>query len=59
MKAIIDQDACIGCGVCESIDSSIFQMQDDGKAQVISDNGDEAKIKDAIEQCPVQCISSE
>ncbi len=40
MKAVIDLDACIGCGVCESIDPEVFQLQDDGKAHVISDNGD-------------------
>lgn len=59
MKAVIDIDACIGCGVCESIDPEVFQLQDDGKAHILKEDGDEAKIKDSIDQCPVQCISSE
>lgn len=60
MKPVIDQDECIGCGVCESIDSEVFKMLDDEKAHVIKEkNIDEAKLKDAIEQCPVQCITKE
>ncbi|MBU1078740.1 MAG: ferredoxin [Spirochaetes bacterium] len=59
MKAIIDLDACIGCGVCEAIDPEVFQLQDDGKAHVISEDGDKKKIEESIEQCPVQCITKE
>lgn len=58
MKPVIDIDVCIGCGVCESVSSDVFQMGDDGKAHVIKESGfDKATVDDAISQCPVQCIS--
>ena len=30
MKARVDQDTCIGCGVCPSICPEVFDMKDDG-----------------------------
>jgi len=58
MKPVIDQELCVGCGVCESIYPEVFKLHDDGKAHVIKeDNIDEQKLQEAIDQCPVQCIS--
>ena len=37
MKAVVDQDTCIGCGLCPSICEEVFELQDDGKAHVIVD----------------------
>ena len=36
MKAIVDQDTCIGCGLCEGICPEVFKMEDD-KAIVKND----------------------
>ena len=60
MKAYVDKDTCIGCGLCPSICESVFQMDDDGIAIAIdsdvpSENEDEAK--DAEASCPVNAIS--
>jgi ferredoxin len=52
----IDKEKCIGCGLCESIDSEVFAMKN-GKAFVKNQKGNQAKIKDAIDSCPVQAIS--
>ncbi|HDM92160.1 MAG TPA: ferredoxin, partial [Candidatus Korarchaeota archaeon] len=30
----VDQDTCIGCGVCSSLCPEIFEMGDDGKSHV-------------------------
>lgn len=60
MKANVDKDTCIGCGLCPSICSECFDMQDDGKAGVIVDevpNGAEASAKEAETSCPVNAIS--
>ena len=33
MKAIVDEERCFGCGVCESTCPEVFQMGDDNKAE--------------------------
>ena len=32
MKAHVDKDTCIGCGLCPSICEAVFVLEDDGKA---------------------------
>ena len=51
----INKEKCIGCGLCASICSSSFEMQDD-KAVVKSQEDNEC-INDAISSCPVHAIS--
>jgi len=59
MKAIVDQDTCIGCGLCPSIAPSTFDMDGD-VAKVIEDPvSDEAAAREACESCPVDAISLE
>jgi len=61
MKPVINQELCIGCGTCEGICPDVFKLTD-GKSQVI-DLPDYSpykdKIQNAVEACPVQCISVE
>ncbi|MGL4330235.1 MAG: ferredoxin [Clostridium sp.] len=59
MKAHVDKDTCIGCGLCTSICEAVFVLEDDGKAaayvdEVPSEVEDEAK--DAEASCPVNAI---
>ena len=35
MKANVDKDTCIGCGLCPTIAPEVFDMDDDGKAHTI------------------------
>ncbi|MDD5793779.1 ferredoxin [Clostridium sp. HCP1S3_B4] len=61
MKANVDQDTCISCGLCPTICDKVFQMGDSGKAEVIvsevpSDCEDD--VKDAEASCPVNAISA-
>lgn len=60
VKAEVDKDTCIGCGLCPSVCPSVFDMGDDGKAEAIVDevpSDDEAAAKDAESSCPVNAIS--
>lgn len=58
MAVVIDQEACIGCGVCESIYSDLFEMAGDGKAKAKSvANIDMDLAKDAASQCPTNAIT--
>ncbi|MEJ5283496.1 MAG: ferredoxin [Brevinematales bacterium] len=58
MAVKIDQEACIGCGVCEGIYPDLFEMGSDGKAHVKNVSSyDSGLAQDAASQCPVNAIS--
>lgn len=61
MKACVDQNLCIGCGLCVEIAGDVFQMNDDGKAEsygeVTQDN--KAVVQNAVDSCPVSAITCE
>jgi len=58
-KIVVNQKSCIGCGTCTFIASKTFKLGKNGKAEVVSQSGDdEKKIKNAIESCPVNAISA-
>ena len=52
----VDKDKCIGCGTCEGICGEVFELGDDGKAEVKSQK-EIPCVKEAIESCPVNAIS--
>lgn len=60
-KIKVDKDKCIGCGLCVSIAEEVFEMGEDGKAGVVEgykeNKGDEKKIREAIDSCPVSAIT--
>jgi ferredoxin len=54
----IDRNECIGCGTCvEHIDTVFWLNGDEGKAYVLAQEGAMDAIQDAIDACPVTCIS--
>lgn len=62
MNLTIDKNKCISCGACVNICPEIFAFNDQGKAEVSTESTDEIKkfnnkIKEAIENCPVEAIS--
>ena len=62
MKAHVDKDICIGCGLCPEVCPEIFEMEDDGKAVASTDEVAENLVgsaKEAEEQCPVGAITVE
>lgn len=59
MKVVVNRDSCIGCGACESIEPSVFQLDDEGISTVIEENlenADSDNLNDAVESCPTQAI---
>ena len=60
MKAIVDRDLCIGCGLCEETCPEVFRMGEDGLAMVIDDDPPVEtypEIEASVELCPVSAIS--
>ncbi len=62
MKAVVDKETCIGCGLCPSICPEVFSMDDDGLAVAIDEEIDNSLIdltKEAEESCPTDAITVE
>ena len=58
MDVKVNQDKCIGCGLCSNLCPEVFKM-DEGKAKVKDEaNLKEAEncIKEAVNGCPVTAI---
>jgi ferredoxin len=59
MKATVDKSLCTGCELCVTTCPDVFEMGDDGLAQVKVDEipaGSEDCAKEAASSCPVECI---
>ena len=59
MKAVVDHETCIGCGLCAQVAPDVYEMQGDKAvakmAEIPADKADQAK--DGADQCPVTAIS--
>ena len=62
MKVKVDKDLCIGCGACQALVPDVFEIGDDGLAEIkVAEVNDNLKedTADAIDNCPTQAISEE
>ncbi|MCJ7544096.1 MAG: ferredoxin [Phycisphaerae bacterium] len=59
MKAIVDREACIGCGVCVQVCEAVFELDGDSIAVVKANPvpaDQEAACKEAAQSCPTEAI---
>ena len=61
MKAFVDQDTCIGCGLCCGMCEAVFHMNDEGKAEAYQAATEENRsdVQETMDSCPVSAISWE
>ena len=60
MKANVDQNKCISCGMCIDICPEVFKYNDDNISTAITDlipKECESSVKEAFEACPVEAIT--
>ena len=55
MSIAVNKNLCIGCGTCVALCPKGFKLNNDGKAEVVSQEDVEC-AKKAAEGCPVQAI---
>jgi ferredoxin len=61
MKAYIEREGCISCGLCAETCPEVFKMAEDGFAEVCVDNVPEKAEERAVEaqeNCPVSVITA-
>ncbi|MEI8140621.1 MAG: ferredoxin [bacterium] len=58
MNAKVDQDLCIGCGLCEQICPEVFKMEGDKAVAsgAVVPKEVEGSCKEAADGCPVSAI---
>ncbi len=53
----VDPDVCIGTMACVNLCPEVFQLNDEGKSEVVNSEGaSEIDIQEAIDACPVSAI---
>ena len=60
MRVKVLKEACIGCGACQAICDEVYQIGDEGLAEVIVDvvpEELEEEAMDALENCPTDAIA--
>lgn len=62
MKATVDREGCIECGLCPSVCPEVFRMGEDGPAEAYVNEVPQSAEKTAVEaqeSCPVSVITVE
>ncbi len=54
---VVEADECTGCETCATICPEVFEMQDEKAVVVGPDKCDTCDCEEAIDTCPVECIS--
>jgi ferredoxin len=61
VRIVVDRTKCAGIGICEGIDPERFQVQADGKTQVLKadlENDEALEVaRHAVQMCPTESLS--
>jgi ferredoxin len=58
VKVSVDYGTCSGCGTCEILCPSVFELRDDGKAWVLKTDveNNECNWEEIVNSCPTVSI---
>ncbi|MBU9763822.1 ferredoxin [Mycobacterium sp. TNTM28] len=59
MKVIVDQDRCVGNGICEALAPDLFEVGDSGQAHLLVDeipSEHEQLAHTAVQSCPALAL---
>ncbi len=59
MKAFVDENTCICCGLCEGICGEVFSTETGVAVAGEVNDGQEDEVREACDSCPVGAISVE
>lgn len=59
MKAFVDENTCICCGLCEGICSEVFSTDTGVAVAGDVEPGNEEDVREAVDSCPVAAITIE
>lgn len=60
LRAHVDEDVCVGTGICEATAPDLFEVGDDGTSHVLLDNVPAElleKAKEAAANCPTRALT--
>ena len=53
----VDQELCIGCGICVDLCPEVFELCDDKSRVIGPDKCDSCDCEEAVVSCPVSAIA--
>lgn len=62
MKVRVDEDLCLGCGICEGLAPDVFSLVNEPFAEVLVDVVPaelEDDVRQSAEECPEEAITIE
>jgi ferredoxin len=62
MRIIVDHNKCTGLGICESLATGVFEVNDEGELELLTNvvpDGELADVEAAIEGCPTEALRLE
>ncbi|HDP69667.1 MAG TPA: ferredoxin [Actinobacteria bacterium] len=58
LLVVIDEELCVGCGLCEETCPEVFEVWEDNVAHVITEDVEECEdLEGVAEDCPVGAIT--
>lgn len=62
MKIVVDRARCTGLGICESLASDFFEVDDGGELNLLAESvseGSEEAVRRAVAGCPTEALRLE